>query len=222
MSDLGKRNLVALGCRAFKGGGAVVGVSLDSRGPRVVFSSILATAVEGDRLSFEPYQIASEMARGPRGEPSLEAAAAVAEGRKRQDSLAAAGLEGIIKGLQSSGSEPVIAALLINRAGWMTDLLAYSLAFPDHPPVAEGLAVREAFRFAFGQVGIKAVELDEKSLSEQASKAFDLSPTELDVRLKALGALVGRPWRKEQKLACLAAWVAIAPLTGGGREGQAP
>ena len=218
MSGPGKKRLVALGCRAFKGGGAVVGVSFDDRKPRVVCSTFLATAVEGDRLSFEPYQVASEMKRGPHGEASLEAAAAVAEGRKRQDSLAAAGLDKIKKGLRSSGSEPVIAALLINRAGWMTDLLAYSLAFPDHPPVAEGLAVRKAFRFALGEVGLKAVELDEKSLSEQASKAFDLSPAELDVRLKALGIAVGRPWRKEQKLACLAAWVAIAPLTGGGRE----
>ena len=32
---------------------------------------------------------------------------------------------------------------------------------------------------------------------------------EIGVRM-ALGATVGKPWRKEQKLACLAAWVAIA------------
>ena len=32
----------------------------------------------------------------------------------------------------------------------------------------------------------------------------------LDDSLKALGVAAGRPWRKEQKLACLAAWVAVA------------
>ena len=37
-----------------------------------------------------------------------------------------------------------------------------------------------------------------------------MSPADLDAGLKALGAAVGRPWRKEQKLACLAAWVTVA------------
>jgi hypothetical protein len=32
----------------------------------------------------------------------------------------------------------------------------------------------------------------------------------VDARLKDLGAAAGKPWRKEQKLACLAAWAAIA------------
>ena len=31
-----------------------------------------------------------------------------------------------------------------------------------------------------------------------------------ELRLKDFGAIIGRPWRKEQKLACLAAWVAVA------------
>jgi len=30
----------------------------------------------------------------------------------------------------------------------------------------------------------------------------------IEARMKLLGASAGRPWRKEQKLACLAAWVA--------------
>lgn len=35
-------------------------------------------------LAFEPYHVAYEMERGPQGEVSAEAAAAVAEGRRRQ------------------------------------------------------------------------------------------------------------------------------------------
>jgi hypothetical protein len=52
--------------------------------------------------------------------------------------------------------------------------------------------------------------MDEKSLPDLAAHVLDLSPGALDARLKALGASVERPWRKEQKLACLAAWVALA------------
>ncbi|HWY61727.1 MAG TPA: hypothetical protein VNW15_07480 [Rhizomicrobium sp.] len=203
---------VGLGFRALKGGSVVVGVALDKSGPRVVLSSFLPTASEGDRLSLEPYHLAAGMERGPHGGASMEAKAAIAEGRKRQNKLAVAGLKDVLRKLRKAGSEPVVAALLVNRAGWITDLLDYSLAFADHPPVAETLAVRDALRFAFARLGVEVAEMDEKSLDALASKALRLSPADLGSRLKALGAAVGRPWRKEQKLACLAAWVALKPL----------
>src|SRR5881394_958060 len=105
---------VALGFRALKGGSVVVGVATVGGEPRVLVSSFLATATEGDRLSFEPYHVAAEMARGPQGGASAQAGAAVAEGRKRQDALAAAGLADIVGRLRSEVHEPSVAALLVN------------------------------------------------------------------------------------------------------------
>jgi hypothetical protein len=201
---------IALGFRALRGGGVVVGVAVEAGQPRVVLSSFLATAAEGDRLSLEPYAVAAEMTRGPDGKASQQAAATVAEGRRRQDQLAAGGLADIVRGLGETGYDPIVAALLVNRAGWISDLLEYSLFAPEHPVVAEGLAVREALRLAFRQAGLEAVETDEKSLPERAAQVLALSSVGLDARLKELGAAVGPPWRKEQKLACLAAWVALA------------
>ena len=200
---------IALGFRALRGGGVVVGVANGSE-PRVVLSTFLATAAEGDRLALEPYRVAAEMAQRQHGGVPTEAAAAVAEGRKRQGELAAKALDDVVRKLHEAGYEPVVAALLVNRAGWITDLLGYSLSWPEHVPVAEGLAVRDALRFAIGQIGVDVTELDEKSLPDLASKDLGMSPADLDAGLKALGAAVGRPWRKEQKLACLAAWVTVA------------
>ena len=188
----------------------VVGVAANGREPRVVLSTFLPTAAEGDRLALEPYRVAAEVAKGLHGGVPAEAAMAVAEGRKRQGELAAKGLDNIVRKLQDAGCEPVVAALLVNRAPWITDLLEYSLAWPEHVPVAEGLAVRDALRFATGRVGVDVAELDEKSLPDLASKELGISPPDLNACLKVLGAAVGRPWRKEQKLACLAAWVAVA------------
>jgi hypothetical protein len=201
-----------LGFRALKGGGVVVGVIVDKGEPRVVVSTFLPTAAEGDRLALEPYRVAYEMERGPDGEASTEAAAAVAEGHKRQGELAAKGLGDIVRRLRGAGCEPVIAALLVNRAGWITDALAYSLSWPEHVPIAEGLAVRDALRFACGRCDVEVVEIDEKSLHEVASKQLHLSPHDIDIRLKSLGATVNRPWRREQKLACLSAWITVAAL----------
>ena len=201
---------LALGFRAGRGGALAVGVAVEGGTPRVVLSSFLATAERGDRLAAEPYHVAAEMARGAEGEVSADAVAAVAEGRRRQDALAAQGLDEIVQRLQGEGCRPVAAALLVNRAGWITDLLQYSLFDHAHPPVAEGLAVRDALRFAFARSGLDVIEMDEKSLPEAAAIKLGLSPGEIDSRLGALGATVGRPWRKEHKLACLAAWVAAA------------
>jgi hypothetical protein len=199
----------ALGLRAVRGGSVAVAVATDGEAPRVVLSTFLATAAEGDRLAFEPYHMAYEMERGPQGKVSAEAAAAVAEGRRRQAAAAASGLAGLVGTLEDAGCKPVLVALLVNRAGWMTDLLEHSLSAPEHPPVAEGLAVREALRFACARCALPIVEMDEKSLRESASTRLGLSPGEIDVALTGLGATVGRPWRKEQKVACLAAWLAL-------------
>jgi hypothetical protein len=215
-----------IGFRVVRGGAVAVGVATDGGTPRVVISTLLATAAEGDRLAFEPYHVAAEMAlgpssgvRGPRepkvpGDLLASAAEAVAEGRRRQNALAAQGLDGILGRLRNAGCVPVAAALLVNRAGWLTEdlRLPHSLSAPEHPPVIEGLAVRDALRFAFHRSGIPATEMDEKSLPETASAVLCLSPAQVDARLRELGAAAGRPWRKEQKLACLAGWVAaISP-----------
>lgn len=201
---------VGLGFRAQRGGSVVVGVTIDQGEPRVLLSTFLATAADGDRLAFEPYHVAAEMAGGRNRGAIAQAAAAVADGRKRQDALAVVGLEAVARTVRSQGCDPVVAALLVNRAGWVTDLLEYSLAFADHPPVAEGLAVRDALRFAFGALGLPVAEIDEKSLPRRAAEALGRAPAAIDAQLKALGATAGKPWRKEQKLACLGAWVAVA------------
>lgn len=206
---------IGLGFRATRGGSVVVGVAAGDGEPRVVLSKFLATATEGDRLALEPYHVAFETVRAANGGALAEAAAAVAEGRKRQEHLAVTGLTDIVRQLRAGGREPTVAALLVNRAGWVTDLLAYSLAFAEHPPVAEGLAVREALRHAIRGAGLELAEMDKKSLPGLARDVLSIEAGPLELRLKALGATAGKPWRQEQKLACLAAWVA---LTGRGRE----
>jgi hypothetical protein len=209
MTETDTKVPVALGFRAGRGGSVVVGVAADHHGPRVVLSTFLATAAEGDRLSYEPYHVAAEMARGPNCEVTPEAKAAVAEGRRRQAGLAAKALDELVRRLGDMECRPVVAALLINRAGWITDLLEHSLSAPEHPPVAEGLAVRDALRSACAQCAIDVVEMDEKSLPDAAAVRLGLFPGDVDAGMNSLGASAGKPWRKEQKAACLAAWAAV-------------
>jgi hypothetical protein len=203
-------SIVGVGLRALKGGAVVVALAVDRGEPRLLLATFLATHDEGDRLSLEPYGVAAGMELGPDGKASADAIATVAEGRKRQDRLAAKGLRDIVDCLKAEGYNKVVAALLVNRAGWVTDLLDYSLAWADHVPVAEGLAVREALRSGVQHCRIDMVELDEKSLPDLAHEVLGLSAAEVAAHLKDLGATAGKPWRKEQKAACLAAWIATA------------
>lgn len=192
--------MIAIGLRAQKGGAVAIGLEIEKGEPKLLFSTVLATGMADDPLSFEPYRTAAAL-------PRAEAVAAVAEGRKRQERLAAESLRNLVKA-------PGVAGLLVNRAGWITDLLDYSLAWPEHIPVAELLAVREALRTGCRESKITLAELDEKSLPERAPDLLGLSSEQIEARLKALGAVAGKPWRKEQKLACLAAWVALTSALG--------
>ena len=212
LPDSNAQAVTGIGLRAYKGGAVAVCVAVAMGEPHVVLSTTLKTCGEGDRLSFEPYRQAFEMPRAPNGGASAAAVTMVAEGRKRQDQLAANGLKTIVQQLETAGCVPAIAALLVNRAGWVTDLLGYSLAWAEHVPVAEALAVRDALRFASGQCSVPVTELDEKSLPDLASAMLDKSPNDIATRLKVLGTPIGKPWRKEQKLACLSAWVAVTRL----------
>ena len=197
------RSDIVVGLRAQKGGAVCVAVTAGPDGPRVILATFLPTAAGGDRLAFEPYGVAREMVLDGR---KADAATAVAEGRRRQDEAAADGLRQVMTQLDT---ERVTVALLVNRAGWINDLLAYSLEWAEHVPVAEGLAVREAWRAGCRSCELKLAECDEKSLPEQAMSTFGLSQADIDAHLKAMGATAGKPWRKEQKLAALAAWVAL-------------
>jgi hypothetical protein len=178
----------------------VVGLAIEKGEPRIVVSTFLETCTDGDRLSREPYRVAAEMSRDYRGRASTEAAAAVAEGRRRQDQLAAKGLQDIVRQLEEATCRPIVAALVVNRAGWITDLLEYSLAWPQHVPVAEVIAVRDALRFALRECGIAVIELDEKSLPDLAARMLDMSSAEIDARLKALGATVRKRGGKSRSM----------------------
>ncbi|PMQ04477.1 hypothetical protein DyAD56_14545 [Dyella sp. AD56] len=218
MTPEGQRppRVVAIGLRAHKGGAVAVCVAVENGVPQVVLSTVLVTGAESDRLSFEPYRVAAEMPRGPEGKASADAIAAVEEGRRRQDAAATKGLQAMLSDMAAAGYATVVVALLVNRAGWVTDLLAYSLEWAEHVPVAEALAVRDALRSACSGCGIERVELDEKSLPELAASELGVSSVDISDRLKTLGMSRWKPWRKEQKLACLAAWLAAGRRPPGG------
>jgi len=212
---------IAIGVRAMRGGAVTTAVAIVAGEPRLVVSTMLPTADADDSLALSPYLAAASLPRLGNGRASARAEAAVAEGRRRQHATARKNLASLLEALREQDHTPVGAALLVNRAGWVTDLLHYSLEHSEHVPVADGLAVRDALRGAFEQAGIDVTEYDEKSLTTRALADLPVSAAQLDAHLRRIGA-ESKPWRKEQKTASLAAWhlLATANASPASRESR--
>jgi hypothetical protein len=199
---------IGLGIRALKGGGVVVGVVVDEGEPRVVLSTFLPTAAASDRLALEPYRVAYEMKRGPDG--SFDRG----RGRRRRGTQTPrrAGGEGSGRYRpQAAGRRMPAGHCGAARQSRRLDQRRSGV----QSFVAGACADRRRTRCA-GRASARVRPMRPRSrrdtLHEVASEQLRLSPHDMDVRLKSLGATVGKPWRREQKLACLSAWVTVTAL----------
>jgi hypothetical protein len=74
---------------------------------------------------------------------------------------------------------------------------------------AEGRLFREVLVAAAREQGLACVSLGERQVWDQAAAALGRSRAEIEGELRALGKQAGSPWRAHEKLAALAAWVAL-------------
>jgi hypothetical protein len=82
----------------------------------------------------------------------------------------------------------------------------------SHPLLhtAEGEFYRNAILDASDHCGLRTTRVREREAYEQAAALLRLSPTELQHRLDEMGKPIGPPWRQDEKLAALAAWLVLA------------
>lgn len=73
----------------------------------------------------------------------------------------------------------------------------------------EGRLSREALREAVAKAGLRPLVILEREAWERAAEALGREPAALRRAIDAWGKSVGSPWRGHEKLAALAAWVAL-------------
>src|SRR5258708_3207015 len=80
------------------------------------------------------------------------------------------------------------------------------------PPLhrAEGELFREVVAAAGAELGLAVVRGRGKELPDRWAAATALAAADLQRHLAELGRTLGPPWRQDQKLATLAAWLALA------------
>lgn len=74
---------------------------------------------------------------------------------------------------------------------------------------ADGELFRDALLHASGRCGIRDFRVKERELLDRARRAFRLKPAEIMRRVTELGRSLGSPWSQDEKLAALAAWLAL-------------
>lgn len=191
----------AVGFRAHSGWTALVAVSLEKSEP-FVLSRQRVHLVETFNYSFrQPYHTAEKI---PLSEGRKFISQVSAEARRLSSRA--------IRELQAKLGEAnyrVTHCGLLRSSSRALPNLEKILAAHTLIHTADGELFREALSFASRKCGLKEFRVKEKDLLGCGAQSLRLSEGVLLRRLTALGRGLGPPWSQDEKLAALAAWLAL-------------
>ena len=173
----------------------------------VVACDRIETAPENDREVSEPYHVAGGFDGLRRVPRPADPEAVVRRGLRKQQRFTARVLGGIAKELATGGHRLAFAGILVSRGREASD---FEKAIGSHTQIhiQEGLAVRASLRGALGDIGARVRDIDQKSVLSIGSEELGEKESELMAQLGAARPENEGPWRKEEKLAALAGWIA--------------
>jgi hypothetical protein len=128
--------------------------------------------------------------------------------RESSTLLAIRSLNALVIHLRQNGVALEYAAILL-AAGRPLPPLAAILR--SHPLIhtAEGEFFRDVLVAAGTHCSLEVTKVKEREVWETAAILFGLPIPELQRHIGQLGNSVGPPWRQDEKLASLAAWIAL-------------
>jgi hypothetical protein len=192
----------ALGCRAHTGWAALVVVAGGVARPEVLFRGRAELGDPTGRVRRNVYQSA-------RGLDPAEAAELVEAAERIAAEQAAAALELPVREAADKGAAVRSCAVVVGAfpTGARLESVLASHAFAH---AAEGRLYQEALLRGAEARGLDAVAVPKRSIWEQGEAALTVPRVELRHWIDGLRREVGPPWAQDQKLAALAAWIALA------------
>jgi hypothetical protein len=185
-----------IGCRAHTGWAALVVVGGSPARPEILLRCRADLADPHGRVRKNAYQAS-------RGLKPSDAATRVAAAERVAGEHAAAALEAIAQEHEVRVCAVVTGAFA--GAPLESILASHALAH-----AAEGKLYQEALLRGATSLGLDAVSVTRRSIWEQGESALGIGREELKSRLDGLRAELDAPWAEDQKLAALAAWIALA------------
>jgi hypothetical protein len=191
----------AIGCRAHTGWAALVVVAGGFARPEVIFRDRAELGDPAGRVRRNVYQAARTL------EPA-EAAVLVDAAERIAADQAAAALERTVRGASDEGAVVRSCAVVVGAfAGARLESILASHALAH---AAEGRLYQAALLQGAESLGLDAVAVPKRSIWEESEAALAVAQDELRHWIDQLRREVGPPWAQDQKLAALAAWIALA------------
>jgi hypothetical protein len=194
----------ALGFRAHSGWAAAVAVSGPPSAPEVVHRRRIEIADAEDPDAKQPYHAAEGLDLG-------DAERLVRRCTQTSQRLARAAVGTTLTELRAAGHS-VVGCGLLQGSGRALPGLAGILASHALIHTAEGQLFRDILTEAGRHHGLPVVEVRERELMARCAVDLGLSADKLTRRLAEMGRALSPPWRQDEKLATLAAWLALAAV----------
>jgi hypothetical protein len=192
----------ALGFRAHSGWTAAVAVggSLDS--PVVLDRRRVETSDAAIHGSRQPFHAAE-----PLGFEKAEAL--IRQCRESSTALATRAVTAMVAQLTQNG-HAVVGAGILFASGRPLPPLAAILRSHALIHTAEGEFFREVLVHASEHCSLPVTKIKEREIWERGTILLRRPPADLQQLIDGLGKSLGPPWRQDEKLASMAAWIALA------------
>jgi hypothetical protein len=202
----------ALGCRAHTGWAALVVVAGGVARPEVVFRGRAELCDPGGRVRRNVYHAARALKPAAAAE-LVEAAERIAAEQ------AADALERTLREATDEGAVVRSCAVVV---GTFAGEVRLESILASHALVhaAEGRLYQGALLTSAESRGLETVAIPKRSIWEQGEAALGVAQDELRHWIDRLRREVGPPWAQDQKLAALAAWIALARRRQAGEAPQ--
>jgi hypothetical protein len=192
----------ALGCRAHTGWAALVVVAGGFARPEILFRGRAELGDPSGRVRRNAYHAA-------RGLEPAEAAALVEAAERIAAERAAVELERTVRDAADEGAVVRSCAVVVGmfpRGARLESILAsHALAH-----AAEGRLYQGALLQGAESRGLEPFAVPKRSIWEHGESALGVGQDELRQWIDQLRRELGPPWAQDQKLAALAAWIALA------------
>ena len=200
-SKSGTSNAAALGFRAHSGWAVAVAVAGPPGNPIMLERRRIDFADAAIPGSKQPYHAAASL-------DARQAETLIGRCQESSTSLAACAIGALVARL-SEKYRLVGSGILFGSGRPLPDLAA---VLRSHPLIhtAEGEFFREVLASANERCSLPVRRIKEREVWERAATALHLELQAVQERINTLGRSLGPPWRQDEKLASLAAWIALA------------
>jgi hypothetical protein len=192
----------AIGWRAHSGWAQLIALGGPLAAPIVLARRRVELADRSMPASVQPFHAARDL--GPEAGERL-----VARCREASLGLARQALRDTREELGQQDYRVAACGVLQSSA---RPLPAFAAVLASHALIhtAEGELFREVLAAAGAELGLAVVRVKEKEVLDRWAAGTGLTVAEAEGRLAELGRTLGPPWRQDEKLATLAAWLALA------------